>query len=359
MKMKRLLSWSLVVLLLFVGACGNREEPSSSASSEPPAANTGSSETNGAETGEGDAATEAVEFTFAHIFDTNHPLHVRAQEAADALERESGGRYKIRIVPGGSLGDMETNHQGLSLGTIDITIVGGAYLGRSYEPLLIGSAPYVFRDNGHVRKYFESDLFKEFIDEYESITGNVILNSVYTGARHVTSNKPIHKPEDMKGLKIRVPDAELFLAMPNAVGAKPTPIAFGEVYLALQNGTVDAQENPLVTIDNMKFYEVQKYINLTAHINEPAHTVMSPKAWEKIRPEDREMVLRIFGEAALNVMNDIDKNEEEILAKFEAAGNIVNRDVDIPAFIAAVEPFNTSPERPWTAEHYRRLQEIR
>ena len=98
--------------------------------------------------------------------------------------------------------------------------------------------------------------------------GHKVLAITYYGERHVTSNKAINKPEDMKGVKIRVPDAPLYTMFPRAVGANPTPIAFAEVYLALQNGTVDAQENPLPTIDAKKFYEVQKFIVLTGHITD-------------------------------------------------------------------------------------------
>src|SRR4029450_12307478 len=104
----------------------------------------------------------------------------------------------------------------------------------------------------------------------------------YYGARQVTSNRPIQKPEDMKGLKIRVPDAPAYLAFPKALGANPTPIAFAEVYLALQNGTVEAQENPLPTIEAKKFFEVQKNISLTGHIVDSLLTAGSGPLWQKL-----------------------------------------------------------------------------
>ena len=119
----------------------------------------------------------------------------------------------------------------------------------------------MFRDFNHWNAFRGSPLFRELSDGYQQKSGgNKVVALTYYGERHVTSNKAINKPEDMKGLKIRVPDAPLYTMFPRAVGANPTPIAFAEVYLALQNGTVDAQENPLPTIDAKKFYEVQKYI---------------------------------------------------------------------------------------------------
>ena len=111
----------------------------------------------------------------------------------------------------------------------------------------------------------------------------------YYGNRHTTANKAINRPEDMKGLKIRVPDAPLYTLFPRAVGANPTPIAFAEVYLALQNGTVDAQENPLPTIDAKKFYEVQSHINLTAHITDALLTIIGGPLWSKLSEADRKI----------------------------------------------------------------------
>ena len=133
----------------------------------------------------------------------------------------------------------------------------------------------MFRDFNHWKAFSTSPLFAELGEGYRAKSGgNKVVAITYYGERHVTSNKPINKPEDMKGLKIRVPDAPLYTMFPRAVGANPTPIAFAEVYLALQNGTVDAQENPLPTIDAKKFYEVQKYIVLTGHITDALLTIV-------------------------------------------------------------------------------------
>ena len=119
------------------------------------------------------------------------------------------------------------------------------------------------------------------------------MATTYYGTRHTTSNKPIKTCAEMKGLKIRVPDVPAYLAMPRACGANTAPIAFAEVYLALQNGTVEAQENPLTTIEAKKFYEVQKHIVLTGHIVDHLNTVVAKAAWAKLAAEEQKIFIEV------------------------------------------------------------------
>ena len=135
-----------------------------------------------------------------------------------------------------------------------------------FPPIGVGYYPFTFKSPEHLLAYAKSDVFKELAKGYEEKTGHVITATTYYGTRHTTSNRAFKACADMKGLKIRVPDVPAYLAYPRACGANTTPIAFAEVYLALQNGTVEAQENPLTTIEAKKFYEVQKHIVLTGHI---------------------------------------------------------------------------------------------
>ena len=126
--------------------------------------------------------------------------------------------------------------------------------------------------------------------------------------RHTTANKAINKPEDMKGLKLRVPDAPLYVMYPKIVGANATPIAFAEVYLALQNKTVDAQENPLPTILAKKFYEVQTHINLTGHITEMLLAIVGGHVWNKLSDADKKTFEAVFREAAAKSNAEIDRS---------------------------------------------------
>ena len=135
-------------------------------------------------------------------------------------------------------------------------------------------------------------------DEFRAKTGIQITAYTYYGARHTTSQKPFTNCEGMKGLKIRVPDVPAYTATPKACGANPTPIAFAEVYLALQNGTVEAQENPLTTIEAKKFFEVQKHIMLTGHIVDGLVTQVGPHVWSKLTDAEKKIFADVTLEAA-------------------------------------------------------------
>jgi TRAP-type C4-dicarboxylate transport system substrate-binding protein len=183
---------------------------------------------------------------------------------------------------------------------------------------------------------------------YESKSGgNHIVGYTYYGQRHLTANKQVLKPEDMKGMKLRVPDAPLYMMFPRAVGANPTPIAFAEVYLALQNGTVDAQENPLPTIEAKKFYEVQKYTMLTGHITESLLTIVSGSAWGKLSADDRKLFEQVLWEASTRASNDILESENRMVADFEKAGRTIVK-VDRKPFMQAVQKAVTAPDAPWS-----------
>src|SRR5438270_9687701 len=212
---------------------------------------------------------------FAHVYETSEPYHTNAVWAAGEIAKRTGNRYTMDVFPASSLGNETQINQSLSLGTVDVIYTGQAFAARTYPPLGIGGAPYMFRDFDHWKKYSERAVLHDLEEAYYKKGGNKPIAAFYYGVRHTTANKAIVKPEDMKALKLRVPDAPLYVMYPKVVGANATPIAFAEVYLALQNKTVDAQENPLPTIEAKKFYEVQTHINLTGHITEMLLTIVS------------------------------------------------------------------------------------
>ena len=199
-------------------------------------------------------------------------------------------------------------------------ISGSSFAAKSFPPIGVTYYPYTFRDADHLLAYTKSDVFKELTKGYEDKTGHRILAVTYYGVRHTSSNKPIKTCADMKGLKIRVPDVPAYLAMPRACGANTAPIAFAEVYLALQNGTVEAQENPLTTIEAKKFYEVQKHIVLTGHIVDHLNTVMSGALWKKLSEEDRKIFTDVAQEAAAKATAEIKANEAKLVDFFKQKG---------------------------------------
>jgi len=304
------------------------------------------------------AAGAQTKLKWAHVYETSEPYHTQALWAAQEIKARTNGRYEIDVFPASTLGKETDINQALSLGTIDIIYTGMAFAGREYPPISIASGPFVFRDFDHWQKFREGPIFRELAKGYEDKTGHHIVGYTYYGQRHLTANKMVTRPEDMKGMKLRVPDAPLFVMFPRAVGANPTPIAFAEVYLALQNGTVDAQENPLPTIEAKKFYEVQKYIILTGHITESLVTVVAGSTWKKLSEADRKIFSDVLWEASTRATRGIADAEARLVTDFEKRGKTVVK-VDRGPFIKAVQPALTSPDAPWPRSLYDRVEAIR
>ena len=273
-------------------------------------------------------ANAQTKLKWAHVYETSEPYHKWSVWAGEEFKKRTNGRYEIQVFPASSLGKESDINQGLQLGTVDIILTGASFASRAFPRLAVNYYPFTFRDADHVLKYAKSDIFKELAEGYKKATnGNQVTALTYYGVRHTTSNKAFKNCDEMKGLKIRVPDAPAYTAMPKACGANPTPIAFAEVYLALQNGTVDAQENPLPTIEAKKFYEVQKNIILTGHIADALLTVVSPMTMAKMSPADQKILAEVTQEAADKSSADIRKREAELEEEFKKKGiNIIKVD---------------------------------
>ena len=302
------------------------------------------------------AAHAQTKLKWAHVYETSEPFHKYAVWAGDEIKKRTNGRYEIQVFPASSLGKESDINQGLTLGTVDIILTGASFAGRSYPPLAITYFPFIFRDAEHQLKYANSDVFRELAKGYDEKTGNHITALTYYGARQVTSNAahPVTKPEDMKGLKIRVPDAPAYLAFPKALGANPTPIAFAEVYLALQNNTVDAQENPLPTIEAKKFYEVQKNISLTGHIVDSLLTVVSGQVWSKLSDADKKAFTEVMQEAADKTGREIIASEVRLVDEFKKKGiNVIA--VDKNAFREAVLKTTKPTDLGYRQQDYDRI----
>jgi tripartite ATP-independent transporter DctP family solute receptor len=281
------------------------------------------------------AAQAQTKLKWAHVYETSEPFHTQSVWAAGEIAKRTNGRYTIDVYPASQLGKETDINQGLSLGSVDMIISGSSFAARAFPPIGVTYYPYTFRDANHLVAYTKSDIFKELAKGYTDKTGHQILAVTYYGARHTSSNKPIKSCADLKGLKIRVPDVPAYLAMPRACGANTSPIAFAEVYLALQNGTVEAQENPLTTIEAKKFYEVQKHIALTGHIVDHLNTVVSANLWKKLSDEDKKIFSDVAQEASVRATKEIQAKEKELVGFFKEKGLTVS-DVDKEDFKQAV-----------------------
>lgn len=295
---------------------------------------------------------------WADVYEASEPYNTCAVAAADKLKAATDDRYSIEVYPASSLGKETDINEGLSLGTVDIIYTGQLFAGRAYGPIAIGGAPYMFRDYDHWDKFRHSDLFEELANGYDEATGNHITSLTYYGERHVTSNKEINTPDDMAGLKIRVPNAPLYEMFPKAVDANPTPIAFAEVYLALQQGTVDAQENPLPTIKAKKFYEVQKYITLTGHITDALLTIVGGPTWNAMDAKDQEALEKVLNDTSECATDQIVQQEKDMIKFFKDEGVTV-KEVDREPFRKATVKLHNGEDATWDQETYDALQAIK
>ena len=280
-------------------------------------------------------AVAQTKLKWAHVYEVSEPYHTESVWAAAEIKKRTNGKYDIEVFPASTLGKETDINQGLTLGTVDMIISGPSFAARSYPRIGIAYYPFIFRDGDHLIAYSKSPVFAEMVEEFRNKTGIQITAYTYYGARHTTSNRPFTDCAGMKGLKIRVPDVPAYMATHKACGANPTPIAFAEVYLALQNGTVEAQENPLTTIEAKKFYEVQKAIMLTGHIVDGLTTEIAPHIWSKLTDDEKKIFTEVTREAAQRATDKIKKREAELVDEFKKKGlQIVN--VDRKSFIEAV-----------------------
>ncbi|HTP63218.1 MAG TPA: sialic acid TRAP transporter substrate-binding protein SiaP [Burkholderiales bacterium] len=305
------------------------------------------------------AVSAQQKLKFAHVYETSEPYHKWAVWAAGELPKRTGNRYTMDVFPASTLGNETQINQALSLGTVDVIYTGQAFAARTYPPLAIGGAPYMFRDFDHWKKYSQSAVLAGLADEYYKKGGNRPIAYTYYGVRHTTANKAIVKPEDMKGLKLRVPDAPLYVMYPKVVGAQATPIAFAEVYLALQNKTVDAQENPLPTIEAKKFYEVQSHINLTGHITEMLLTIVGGQVWNKLSDADKKAFQDIFTEAAAKASDEIVASEARLAEEFVTKYKKTVVKSDREAFKKVFTPFHLGPDATWDKALYDKVQALK
>jgi tripartite ATP-independent transporter DctP family solute receptor len=306
----------------------------------------------------GAALAQQTKLKWAHVYETSEPYHTWSVWAAGEIEKRTNGKYHIDVFPASSLGKESDINQGLTLGTVDMIISGLSFAARTMPRIGVGYYPYTFRDGDHLIKFAKSDVFKNMTDEYRQKTGIQITAMTYYGIRHTTTNKPFTDCAGMKGLKMRVPDVPAYLALPKSCGANPTPIAFAEVYLALQNGTVDAQENPLTTIEAKKFYEVQKYIVLTGHIVDSLATQVAPHVWNKLSDEEKRIFTEVTQEAAAKATAQIQKREGELVDEFRKKGLTVTA-VDKKSFQDAIQKTISFESMGYQKADWEKIQAIK
>lgn len=262
---------------------------------------------------------------WGHVFETSEPYHEAALEIAKEVEEKTEGRVKIEVYPASQLGKPSEIYQGLALGTVDIAMLTSSFAAQDYSRLGVTYYPFTFRNTDHLISYLGSDVYDSLVEGYGEKTGNKIAASIYYGSRDVSANKSVTKCADLEGVKMRVPDIPAYLAMPKACGANTAPIAFSEVYLALQNGTVEAQENPLTAIEAKKLYEVQSHIALTGHIVEQLNIIISANVWNGMSEEDQDTFVKVAEAAATRATDKVLAKEAELQQVFADRGLVIEQ----------------------------------
>ena len=245
-----------------------------------------------------------ITIRLGHIRDTNHPTHLAALKFKELVESGSNGRIEVKVYPNSQLGDPKQMFALMQVGDLEM-MYGGintfAWVkgGEAYE---ITAMPFLFKDYNHMRKSLQSDFFKPVQEKAEKETGIKIINiNGDTAPRGLTSNRPVVKADDFKGLKIRTAASPTVLRAMQALGALPQQIALSELYMALKTGVVDAQENGATVVASASLFEVQKYYMKTDYIRDIETFFMSLDMWNGLSAADRAMITK-----AANIAGDFE-----------------------------------------------------
>jgi tripartite ATP-independent transporter DctP family solute receptor len=286
------------------------------------------------------SAQHKATMKLASVTPPDHFYNVGGRKFADLIKERTKGRIEIKVYPAGQLGKGEREiTEGIQQGAVDLLITSTGPLGGFSPSINILDFPFLFRDFNHVDFVMDGAIGRKLLEDFEkaSIKGLAFWEN---GFRHLTNNKrPIKKVEDGKGLKIRTMENKVHLAAWKAAGYNPTPMAWGEVFTALQQGVIDGQENPIAIIASNKLWDAgQKNFSFTAHVYSPSPLLMSKKKFDGMPREDQELFLQTALEVA-KFQRKINRDAEEASMKEMASkGVTVVRDVDREGFKRAMAP---------------------
>ncbi len=285
-------------------------------------------------------------------------LHKAAGQFADLVAERSEGRLRVKLYPGGQLGDDRETVEGLKLRSIDMTVMGCALIGWYAPEYGLTEAPFVWRDYDHIDRVWRGEIGEDLRATMRDRAGVEMLHLWYRGPRYLTTtSKKIHTPEDLRGLKLRVPELEVYIKSWQTFGANTTPLPFTDMFMALKLGVVDGQENPLATIYGNNLHEVQKYIMETKHLIGFYVFCTGPYLDERFTPEEKKIILDAARDATDWHNKEVERAEAEYREKLTAAG-VEFVAVDREAFLAlAKERIPPQFKGIWKPGLYRRILE--
>ena len=273
-----------------------------------------------------------VTLKLGHLANEENSWHKASLTFAEEVAKLTDGRVEVQVFPNESLGKEIDLINGMQLGTADMTITGESLQNWAPKAALL-AVPYAYGSLEQMDEVASGDIGKDI--EAEIIAKAQIRPIAYfaRGPRNLTSNREIMTPDDLNGLKLRVPNVPLFVKTWEALGAAPTPMAFSEVFTSLQNGTIDAQENPLALIASANFNEVQKFVNKTEHVRSWIYLTISELSWGKLSPEDQEAVMQAAATAQSSERELFTTDEDRLARELQDKG-MTFVDSDQEAFAA-------------------------
>jgi len=277
----------------------------------------------------------------------------------DEVEKNTQGRYKCQQFPSSALGGEREQIEAVQLGTQDLVNTSTGPIGNFVPEVKIVDIPFLFRDYDHARKVMDGPIGQDILSKFPS-KGIIALGWTENGFRHMTNNKrDIVKPSDAAGLKMRTMENKVHMDGYRTFGILPTPMAFPELFGALQQGTVDGQENPIPVILSSKFSQVQKHLSLTGHVYSPALLLMSPRIWTKLSDADKTIFTEAAKKAGAAQRKKVNDDETNGIAQLEKDGMKVTKVVDGAAFREALKPAYAGYAKEFGADNIKKIVDVR
>ncbi len=265
-------------------------------------------------------AQAQTKLTLGHGAAPGNPRHEASVKFAEVLKAKTAGRIEVQVAPSAQLGDDAAMITALRTGALDMSANSQGAMANAVPEYAAFGMPFLFANLAQAWKVLDGPMGKE-LAERTAEKGMVVLGYWDNGVRHMSnSKKPLLRPEDLKGMKMRTPPDAVTVDIMQALGAEAQQIRFAELYVALQQGVVDGQENPLMNIHASKLYEVQKFISLTGHKYEMTPFVMSKRTWDRLSEADRRAVQEAANEATALQRRLSQESDEKLVAELKAKG---------------------------------------
>ena len=284
----------------------------------------------------GTAQAADYNLKFGHLANEDNVWHKAAMKFAEEVNTLSDGRIEVQVFPNEQLGKEIDLINGIQLGTVDMTITGESLQNWAQKAALL-AIPYALRDLDHLDAVASGEIGDEIEAQITETTQLRPIAYFARGPRNLTSNRPIKSPDELNGLRLRVPNVPLFVSVWETLGAKPTPMAFSEVFTSLQSGTIDAQENPLSLIKSASFYEVQENVNLTEHVRSWIYVVIGENQFSSM-PEDLQQAVTEAAGRMQEYERELFLAEEQQLVDDLKEQGMEFVEVDKQAFVDKAKP---------------------